>query len=118
MDATCTILANGDLKITISDEDRDELHDAIESEQGFWSIMAELFEHYACNGSYEPFDAADGNPFVGLTGAPCIAERMDVDDDGERTIDGEFWYFGDYMIADPLEELEETGEVIFTLARE
>lgn len=109
---------NGNLRLTMAEEFRADLAEAIEEGQrGFWGIMAELFEPYFTNGSYEPFDAGDGNPFVGLTSAPCIAECMDVADDGARNIIGDFWYFERYAIADPLEELATEGETIFELAR-
>ncbi len=108
---------NGNLHITMAEEFRAELLEAIEGDRGFWSILADLFEPYFANGSYEPFDADDGNPFVGLTSAPCIAESMAVDDDGTRTIVGDFWYFARYMIDDPLEELATEGETFFQLAQ-
>lgn len=118
MEIFATCLENGDLKITIAAADRQDLIDALADQKGFWPIICDLFEPYSCNGSYEPFDAGDGNPFVGLTSAPCIAECMDVADDGTKSIQGDFWYFADYMIRDPLDELAETGETVFTLARE
>jgi hypothetical protein len=118
MDVTCTRLANGDLNITLSDNDsREELIDAMEGAREFWSILCDLFESYSCNGSYTPFDAGDGNPFVGLTNAPCIAECMDYEDDGTQTIEGDFWYYADYQIRCPLEELLANDSVVFTLAR-
>lgn len=117
MEIDCSILPNGDLKITMNESSREELREVIEGGRNFWYILADLFEPYFTNGSYEPFDAGDGNPFVGLTSAPCIAESLTVEDDGSKTIEGGFWYFANYMLVDPLEELAETGETIFTLAR-
>lgn len=110
-------LDNGNLKLTLDEESRAELAEALD-DGDWWNIFHSLFEPYFTNGSYEPFDAGDANPFVGLSSAPCIAEAMDYPDSGPREIVGEFWYFGDYMIRDPLEELRDTGETIFTLARE
>lgn len=117
MEIDCIILETGDLKITMAEEFREELAEQIAGERDFWSILHDLFEPYYCNGSYEPFDAGDGDPFVGLSSAPCIAESLIVEDDGKRVIDGEFWYFERYMIDDPLEELATKGETVFTLAR-
>lgn len=113
-----TVLPCGDLKVTAGNETRSEIARWISDGRDRSTIAADLFESYSCNGSFTPFDAGDGNPFVGLTGAPCIAESMTVEDDGARAIDGRFWYFGDYMIRDELEELARRGRVIFTLARE
>lgn len=114
----CTELANGDLRLLMDADSRHELAMALEGDRGFWSILHDLFEPYFTNGSYEPFDAGEANPFVGLTSAPCIAEAITVLDNGDKVIDGKFWYFDRYMICDPLEELVETGETVFTLASE
>lgn len=106
----------GDLLLTASNAVRAEI--AYETKRGrdYWSIMAELFESYACNGSFTHFDAGAANPFVGLTSAPCVAESMSYRDDGEAEIDGAFWYFDQYAIVDDLDELKNCGRVIYKLA--
>jgi hypothetical protein len=114
MDVTCTINAAGNLVLSVNEEERQELAYARDR----WDervIFSGLLESYACNGSFTYFDAGEGNPFVGLTSAPCIAEAMDVADDGTKSIEGRFWAFMDYMVTDPLEVLQEAGEVVFTL---
>lgn len=111
-----TILESGDLRLTLEPEtDADELRENLNA-RGFWWTMAEAFEQYEANGGFAPFDAGEANPFVGLTSAPCIAESLDTDDDGARTIDGRFWYFGDYAIRCPIEDILSHGESIWTLA--
>ena len=112
------VLDNGNLLMTLGDEGRAELADMIESGKDYWSIMGEMFESTACNGSYAAFDAGDGNPFVGLTSAPCIAESMIYEDDGQAVIDGAFWYSEDYMLVNELESLRDDGQFIWTLASE
>lgn len=113
-----TILPNGDLKLTAGNAGRKWLADSMADERySFWCVLWDGLESYACNGSYEPFDAGDANPFVGLTSAPCIAETMDYLDDGTKEIQGRFWYFADYMIACPLEQLRNHGRAVFTLAK-
>jgi hypothetical protein len=104
-----TTLPNGNLLLTA------EPTDTLESERGYWQVMEDLFEPYWCNGSYQHFDAGNANPFVGLTEAPCIAERMYYDDEGNASIDGRLWYFGDYMIRDDLQELQTHGRVEYQL---
>lgn len=112
-----TIEADGSLKLTASNEDRARIkeletrgvHDPV-------AILADLLESYFTNGGFEPFDAGQGNPFVGLTSAPCIAESMTTHDDGENEIIGRFWYFGAYMLRDPVEDLKRRGRVVFDLA--
>jgi len=112
-------LDNGDLKITLDDVERAELAETMATaNRNWWSIFHEMFEPYFTNGSYEPFDAGDADPFVGLSSAPCIAEAMDYPDNAPREIIGDFWYYADYMIRDPLEDLRDMGETTFTLARE
>ena len=115
MTITCTILENGNLQLVADDaESLQSEHEA----RGFWSAFCDGMESYSCNGYFAPFDAADGNPFVGLTGAPCIAESMTIEDDGTQTIEGRFWYYGDYAITCPIERLIAGESVVFTLARE
>lgn len=108
-----TVLTNGDLKLTADNFTRSEIAEAMRRDRCFWYIMADLFEPYFTNGEYDPFDAGDANPFVGLTSAPCIAESLDYHDDGEKEIVGRFWYFPNYMLENPLETLKNTGRVIF-----
>lgn len=84
-------------------------------DNSYWPAMGDLFEPYSTNGGYTHFDGGNGNPNVGLTSAPCIAESMDVEDDGECSILGDLWYFGDYMVRNDLEELKELGRVEYTL---
>jgi len=79
--------------------------------------MYDLFEPYSCNNSYTLFDSANGNPFVGLTEAPCIAESMGTDDEGERKVVGDFYYYNYYMITSYVEELATTGKTFFHLVK-
>lgn len=79
-------------------------------------MFIELLENKRCNGSFTAFDAGAANPFVGLTSAPCIAESMDIDEDGRYTPVGRVWYFQDYQLKDMVDVLIETGRVSFTEA--
>lgn len=112
-----TVLENGDLSLSIpSPSDREELQTDIDNGQDYSSMMSELFEQYSCNGSYTPFDGGSANPYVGLTNAPCIAEDMDIDDDGNQSIVGNFWYFADYQICLETDILANGEVVIYKLA--
>lgn len=110
-----TILPNGNLRLTADNATRAYIADEIRHGRRN-HVIFELLEHEICNGGFTPFDAGDANPFVGLTSAPCIAESMDVPDDGERVIVGRLWWFPDYMIRDEIEELRDRGRVDFHLA--
>lgn len=117
MSITCTILPNGDLKLTADNETRRDIADALAQPSGnWWGVYCDEMESYSCNGSFTPFDAGDANPFVGLTSAPCIAESMCSDDSGENEIEGRFWYNADYMTRDELRELARFGRYVYTLA--
>lgn len=110
------LLENGNLSLTVpSTEDRDELQHDINEQRGYWNIMSELFEDYACNGSYTHFDSSQANPFVGMTEAPCIAESMDISDDGDKIIGGKYWYFANYVFEVEAELLAKGETVIYTL---
>lgn len=108
------VLENGDLELSLEDSEEPETGARV----GYWSVMAELFEPFSTNGSFTHFDASVGNPFVGLSSAPCIAESMDIDENGAATIEGRFWYFGNYMLECDLETLTNSGRVVYTLAIE
>lgn len=113
----CKILPNGDLEVTANEETREHIREN-EANDGYWETLCRIFEPYWTNGSYQPFDAGEGNPNVGLTSAPCIAESMDVPDSGENVIVGRLWWYPNYMVRDPLDDLRDTGRTVFTLASE
>lgn len=89
-----TILENGHLRISIESlgkEDRQELSERAQDTDEV-SFLSEAMESYSSNGSFTPFDASQGDPFVGLTCAPCIAETMNIDDEGKSHIEGRVRY--------------------------
>ena len=116
MDLNTKILENGDLEITFDESDREEIEEYLLS-HGPVLTLCDGFEHYSCNGSFHPFDAGAGNPFVGLTDATCIAEDMNYDENGNAEIIGRFWYDAHYAIRSCIEEMLSEGRVVFTLAR-
>ena len=116
MQLTLTPQANSALRVSFDPEDRDEITEILNRLDPV-SILLEGTEHLWTNGSYHPFDAGQGNPFIGLTEAPCIASSLDIDDQGQMSVEGDFWYYGDYMITNPIEQMLDAGFVDFTLAR-
>lgn len=112
---TVTVLPSGDLQLAAGNRTRSDIKE-MQAHHDSLSILADLLEPYWTNGSFEPFDSGEANPFVGLTTAPCIAEALDTHDEGQREIVGRFWYFPNYMIRDPMDDLKEHGRVIFSLA--
>ena len=109
------ILENGNLALSLPDaDDREEVQDMINDHRSYWYIMHELFEQYSTNGSYTHFDASEANPYVGMTDAPCIAEAMDVLDDGSQEIVGKFWFFAPYATQMESELLAAGETVVYT----
>lgn len=109
------ILPSGNLRLVADEEAREEARDKIEAGiNDDVGILLELTEDHWTNGGFEPFDGGQGNPFVGLTDAPCIAESMDIDGEGQRTINGRLWFYPEYMVMNPVAELADHGYVEFT----
>lgn len=112
----CEVMERGNLLVLADNQARAWIKEEQDRGQSSDDILWDGFEGYWNNGSYYPFDAGQANPFVGLTSAPCIAEEMDIDDDGSRRIAGRLWWFPNYCVIDPVEELKRKGRVIFTFA--
>lgn len=112
---TCTTLPNGDLEVRLADaEAREWLVDGMKTKTSE-DLLWDGTEVYWANGSFTPFDAGQGNPFVWLSSAPCIAESMDVEEDGTKVIYGRFWAYLDYQVRDFGKDLLEHGRAVFTL---
>lgn len=88
---TFAILPNGNL--TFKADDPADVQEMIDDGKSPDDIMHELFEDSSCNGSYQLFNAAHGNPFVGLCDGLMIAPYMDLDDDGNWSIPEEYFYY-------------------------
>lgn len=112
----CEVLESGNLRVIADNEARAWIKQEQELGRTSDDILWDGFEGYWNNGAYWPFDAGQGDPFVGLTSAPCIAESMDILDDGSRRIEGRLWWFPNYCVVDPVDELKRKGNVIFTFA--
>lgn len=117
MQLILTKLENGDLEITFDESDREGIEEMLDDGHSDLSILLEGTEHYFTNGGFHPFDAGAGNPFVGLTNATCIAQSLDFDDNGNATIEGDYWFDANYMIRNCIEDMLSDGRVVFTLAR-
>lgn len=118
-----TQLENGKLRLSLDYADEaekaeleNELRELMTGKTDILILIDET-EKYWTNGSYQPFDAGSGDPFVGLTWAPCIAESMTYTDKGNAIIEGKFWYYGDYMIRSFLDDLLENGYADFNLCK-
>ena len=108
--------ANGDLLVTVDNQTRREIREDRERGRDYWSVLADVFEPYYTNGSYEPFNAGLADPFVGLTDTACVAESMALPDDGSKAIVGRLWFFEKWDTQDPLEQLWTRGRTVFKSA--
>jgi hypothetical protein len=110
-----SVQPDGDLLLTADAEAIEWMLDELQLERSEDMILLYGMEGYWTNGSYWPFDAGLGNPFVGLTGAPCIAEDLDIDESFNRSVVGRLWAFLDYQVKSLIDELATKGQVRFTL---
>lgn len=116
MQADVTILKNGNLQISVDEETRQEIEEQAEYRDED-TIMMDLMESHAVNGSYAYFSASHGNPAVGLTDAPCIAESLVLNEEGDTyEVNGGLWFFDEYALCLLTDELAEKGHAIFTKA--
>ena len=106
---------SGNLKLSLEPGEAEEVRERLE-QAGEDLTLLELAEPYFTNGGFHPFSGDSGNPYVGLTSAPCIAESLSFDDDGQATIEGRLWWFPDYAVRSFMDELVAKGEVTFPIA--
>ena len=113
---TLTITPNGDLSLTADAAGLEWVREQREAERTDEEILVDGTEDYWANGNFRSFDAGEGNPFVGLTSAPCIAEDMNLHDDGTWEIVGRFWYYNAYAVRSYFDDLLQDGQAVFTRA--
>ncbi len=112
-----TTLPNGNLKITASNDDRRELAECYRREDGGYPAAEGFVVERLREDAYFEWVAPE---WVGaLTDAPIFARQDDVDfpDDGSprlRAAECPVWWYPNYMVSDPWEELKNRGRVVFT----
>jgi hypothetical protein len=111
------ILENGNLKITADQEERDGiLEHYAEAGKGFPGADIDILEELRLAG-YENV----APEWIGaLTAAPILTETesLEYPDDFDimPTVNGVVWWYPDYAVLDPWEELAKDGEVVFQAA--
>lgn len=103
------LLENGNLKIILNDDGKEEVEDRGIDENKFY----DYFEDIQGNSEYRYFSDAS---YLGMmTEAPIIINGFDFNDNGDYILlkDSIIWIYNDYAIKDFTKELVEYGYVIF-----
>lgn len=102
------ILPNGNLCITLNDK---SALDDIELDDYTDNTFLDLIEDCWCNGLsiVNPDD-------VGALTDSIILSDDSLDDDDEYPVDTTFWWYPNYQVKAPIEDLRENGCVIFSKA--
>jgi hypothetical protein len=120
-------LKNGNLKISLRNDKEariewlqlyaDTYYDHKYGSDDAWMM---LMEDIGSNSEYEVLNPESGDyaAIGALTSAPIIAWVVDRDDDGTLTLVEHVWWFPNYQVQDWVQELFETGFVIFSSAQE
>lgn len=116
MDIQILVLPNGNLMLSADEEARAAIIPADGNYTDHPREMYDLMEPYSTNGSFTLFDAGDGNPMVGLTSAPCIAESMVSDELGQNAVHGKLWWYPSYETTSYVQKLVLEGQVVFQAA--
>lgn len=105
-------LPDGSLKITLTDEGREELTERKENDN-YMGIWSSLLEETQCNGSY---GLVTPDEVGALTDSIIIVNNVDINDEGDfvEHEDTKYWWFPNYMVIDELQELLDNNEVIFS----
>lgn len=115
------ILPNGDLLLTAGNRDRSDL--AVECRAGYYHAETAVADAF-----HEVLTFVRPKCIGALTNAPILTDDADDSDDSDDRSHAEYggpvphenanvWWFPDYAVRNPWEELSRTGKVVFTLAR-
>ncbi len=106
------VLSTGNLILTVNNQARHELAEGWRDHHDWDRQWYDIIGPFQENGMLYPVDPDD---IAALTSAPILTDDLIVEADGSRHVLGRVWWFPDYMVRDPLEELRNTGRVEFTL---
>ena len=107
------LIADDDgLHIILHDEGREALQDSYSNPH---DLFYELMEEHMANDLYEILFPEE---IGALTSAPIIGYDVLRDDSGDLIEVQEVYWFPDYQVIDPIEELLEKGEVFFEKGEE
>lgn len=108
LDVSFEIIERG-LVFTADEETMEEIQELMRDDKStYWDVFSEVFEYPICNGLswVHPEDIG------ALTDSPIFSDGA-PDDDGNYSDDDQFFWFPEYMVTDPIEELATKGKVVF-----
>lgn len=108
-------LPNGNLKITLTKEGREELKELMGKSKDYMGIWLDLIEVYQCNGSYQ---IVHPEKIAALTDSPIIGLNVDYDDNGEIEPNDalKIWWYPEYQVVSEFEQLLKHRSIVFTKA--
>jgi hypothetical protein len=107
---TFTKLDNGKLRLTASKGYKRELRQRY-IDRGGSDTFEDGTESYWTNG----WGIFSADLLGQLSSAPIIVEDLTINDDNSRTLNGNAWWYPDYQILDPVEEILKHKYVDFDL---
>jgi hypothetical protein len=106
-----TELENGDLRLSLIEEQKENLEEVVNNKNlSDFSKLLCATESYWANGWGVTF----ADQLHQLSEAPVIVEELTREDDGSITVHGKAWYQSDYMIRSAAETILDQGYIDFT----
>lgn len=107
------ILSDGFLKITADNESRNDLKQFYIPDSGGIIHGYPKAEDYVIESLHDNFYFVLPEQIGALTSAPIFTDDLDIDDDGKVAYVGDVFWYPNYMLIDPWEELKNKGYVVF-----
>jgi hypothetical protein len=98
------------LVISINKEEFEEWGDLLDQDNSSDSILIELLEEHLVNGLEQVHPEEIG----ALTDSLIFSDVVERDEDNKITSCEYVWWYPNYQVTSPLDELKENGKVIFT----
>ena len=110
-----TELENGNLRLSVFENEYDNLQDIIDNNNlGDMAKLLEATESYWTNG----WGVLDLGHLWQLSEAPVIVEECTIEEDGSITLYGKSWYQNDYATRSAVETILEQGYIDFVFWQE
>jgi hypothetical protein len=98
------------LVITLNKEAFEEWGDLLSQDKGDYNTFYELLEEHLTNG----LEWINPDDLGAMTDAPILSDVVERDEDNKITSCDYVWWYPNYQVSSPLDELKENGRVIFT----